>query len=90
MIKSSELTFKPVKDYSGKFKTGTVGPWACEMYECTGDMQLQAFRKGAGDNLLSGLSMTVRMTFTGPGGLVYLTAGLTAVLKAPILDAAKL
>ncbi|CAN0291003.1 unnamed protein product, partial [Hapterophycus canaliculatus] len=58
VIKSSELTFKPVKDFAGKFKTGTVGPWACEMYECTGDMQLQAFRKGAGDNLLAGLSMT--------------------------------
>ncbi|CBN76857.1 conserved unknown protein [Ectocarpus siliculosus] len=57
VIKSSALNFKPVKDYSGKLKTGTVGPWACEMYECTGDMQLQAFRKGAGDNLLSGLSM---------------------------------
>lgn len=62
MIKSGELAFKPVKDYAGKFKTGTVGPWACEMYECTGDMQLQAFRKGAGDNLLSGLSMTVCMS----------------------------
>lgn len=60
MIKSGELHFKPVKDYSGKLKTGTVGPWACEMYECTGDMQLQAFRKGAGDNLLKGLSMKVR------------------------------
>ncbi|CAN0025577.1 unnamed protein product, partial [Ectocarpus sp. 12 AP-2014] len=57
VIKSSALNFKPVKDYSGKLKTGTVGPWACEMYECTGDMQLQAFRKGPGDNLLSGLSM---------------------------------
>lgn len=59
VIKSGELNFKPVKDYSGKLKTGTVGPWACEMYECTGDMQLQAFRKGAGDNLLKGLSMKV-------------------------------
>lgn len=60
VIKSGELNFKPVTDYSGKLKTGTVGPWACEMYECTGDMQLQAFRKGAGDNLLKGLSMKVR------------------------------
>ena len=59
MIKSSELNFKPVKDPTGKIKTGTVGPWACERHECTGDMQLQTFRKGAGDNLLTGLSMKV-------------------------------
>lgn len=59
VIKSGELDFKPVTDYAGKLKTGTVGPWACEMYECTGDMQLQAFRKGAGDNLLRGLTMKV-------------------------------
>eukprot|EP00903_Cladosiphon_okamuranus_P008377 g8055.t1 len=57
VIKAGELDFKPVTDFTGKKKTGTVGPWACEMYECTGDMQLQAFRKGAGDNLLQGLSM---------------------------------
>ena len=60
MIKAGELNFRPVTDNYGNLKTGTVGPWACEMYECTGDMQLQAFRKGAGDNLLKGLSMKVR------------------------------
>lgn len=59
MIKSSELDFKPVKDQSGNIKTGAVGPWACERHECTGDMQLQTFRKGPGDNLLTGLSMKV-------------------------------
>lgn len=59
VIKSSELNFKPVTDPMGKIKTGTVGPWACERHECTGDMQLQTFRKGAGDNLLEGLSMKV-------------------------------
>ena len=65
VIKSSELNFKPVTDPMGKIKTGTVGPWACERHECTGDMQLQTFRKGAGDNLLTGLSMKVRFLSVG-------------------------
>ena len=60
MIKSSELDFKPVLDPGGQLKKGTVGPWTCDRYECTGDMQLQTFRKGTGDNLLAGLSMKVR------------------------------
>lgn len=60
VIKSSELDFKPMLDQAGKIKKGAVGPWACDRYECTGDMQLQTFRKGTGDNLLSGLSMKVR------------------------------
>lgn len=59
VIKSSELDFKPVKNQNGKIKQDTVGPWACERHECTGDMQLQTFRKGAGDNLLTGISMKV-------------------------------
>ncbi|CAM9246680.1 unnamed protein product, partial [Ascophyllum nodosum] len=57
VIKSSELDFKPVLDPGGQLKKGTVGPWTCDRYECTGDMQLQTFRKGTGDNLLAGLSM---------------------------------
>lgn len=60
MIKSSDLDFKPVLVQAGQPKTASVGPWACEVYECTGDMQLQTFRKGAGDNLLNGISMPVR------------------------------
>lgn len=59
VIKSSDLDFRPVRDGHGKTKTVKVGKWACEMHECTGDMQLQTFRKGPGDNLLAGISMKV-------------------------------
>lgn len=59
VLKSSDLDFKPVFDAPGKPKRASVGPWSCEVYECTGDMQLQTFRKGAGDNLLNGISMEV-------------------------------
>lgn len=59
MIKSSDLDFKPVKDNQGRIKKASVGPWKCKVHECTGDMQLQTFRKGPGDNLLVGIAMKV-------------------------------